>query len=284
MFYRSTATTADVSLFGVKQGEFVVVDFSCSGNEPSMFTCLQKVLNIRDVCDTEEFGVICGEYPPSIITFLLNGQVGPSVTVTENSSVDMLCEAHGKPTPRMLFMSDKDNEVWIDSKQDEVQLSEGKGQIATILRKVQCEDSADYRCELENSVGRSNQSIRLLVPCAPRLKLLYEQPPFAEISNHKGNLSFELTAYPAPEVKFIVHHGSTVNESMNIQSVKENVHVECVEELFAPALHTCKVTVRNVSAAHQGVYQIVFSNNLGEISFNFTVRLKGKFFRNSINE
>lgn len=119
---------------------------------------------------------------------------------------------------------------------------------------------------------------------SPRLKGFYAKMPSIEITNHRGNLSFEMTAYPAPGVKFIVHHGSTVNESMNIVSVKENVHVECVEERFAPASHTCKVTVRNVSAAHQGVYQIVFSNNRGEISFNFTLRLKGKSFRNSINE
>lgn len=61
VFLRSTATTADVSLFGDKQGEVVVVDFNCSGREPSMFICLQKVESIREVCDTEEFGVICGE-------------------------------------------------------------------------------------------------------------------------------------------------------------------------------------------------------------------------------
>ncbi|XP_025102832.1 deleted in malignant brain tumors 1 protein-like isoform X2 [Pomacea canaliculata] len=282
--FNGTATTADVSLFGDKQGEVVVVDFNCSGREPSMFICLQKVESIREVCHTEEFGVICGEYPPSIITFFLNYQVDPTVTVTENSDVDMLCEAHGRPNPRMLFISNKDNKVLIDSKQNGVQLSEGKGQITTILRNVQCEDSADYRCEVENSVGRSNQSIRLLVPCSPRLKSFYAKLPSIEITNHRGNLSFEMTAYPAPGVKFIVHHGSTVNESVNIVSVKENVHVECVDELFAPASHTCKVTVRNMSAAHQGVYQIVFSNNRGEISFNFTVRLKGKSFRNSKNE
>lgn len=107
--------------------------------------------------------------PPSIITFFLNGHVGPTVTVSENSDVDMLCEAHGRPNPTMLFITNKDNKVLIDSKQNGVQLSEGKGQITTILRKLRCEDSADYRCELENSVGRSNQSIRLLVPC----KLLF---------------------------------------------------------------------------------------------------------------
>lgn len=70
MFHRRTATTADVSLFGVRQGEFVVVDFSCSGNETSMFICLQKVLNIRYVCDTEEFGVICGECKSYFTNFI----------------------------------------------------------------------------------------------------------------------------------------------------------------------------------------------------------------------
>lgn len=88
----------------------------------------------------------------------MNNSVGSTVTVVENTTATMWCQSDGRPTPNMTI-TDVTNRVLESVQAGNVTLAELSHSF------VQCEASGEYRCEAENSVGRTSQSVRLLVKC-----------------------------------------------------------------------------------------------------------------------
>lgn len=117
----------------------------------------------------------------------------------------------------------------------------------------------------------------ILYAGAPKIKRFDGRLPFIEIQNHQGNLTFEMTGYPTPQIQSKVRHGSTVNNSHERSSVDDRIHVSCAARQFAPASVTCNITTVNVIKIDQSLYQIDFKNSLGETSFNFSLKRKGKY-------
>lgn len=68
----------------------------------------------------------------------------------------------------MLLVNGANNLVLKERPLDELSSMGGRGIVVMMFKDVQCEDSADYRCEVDNGVGLS--TIRLLVPCRYLLK------------------------------------------------------------------------------------------------------------------
>lgn len=100
--------------------------------------------------------------PPSQLLFKLNNITSDIVTVKEKTSVSMLCQSDGIPTPNMTITDVTNEKRVVHSMQ------EGKVTLAELghtITLAQCEDSGEYRCAAENGMGRIFQSVRLFVKC-----------------------------------------------------------------------------------------------------------------------
>lgn len=96
----------------------------------------------------------------------MNAVENETIIVNENSSVSMLCQADGRPTPPMSLVIIKDNNRVLSSRPAGViQVMEETGELRYFINHIQCEDSGDYKCEVDNSVGTDSKTVKLLVLC-----------------------------------------------------------------------------------------------------------------------
>ncbi|XP_025102486.1 uncharacterized protein LOC112569053 [Pomacea canaliculata] len=150
-------------------------------------------------------------------------------------------------------------------------------QLRYIIKKTRCEDTGDYRCEFANTTGVFyTETVRLLVPCAPRKKTDEGYSPFVVNSDSNGHVSFEMIAYPIPNVK-------TYKLKLNsIEPIKDRMQTSCAAESMKFASIICNITVINVTNADDGAqFMVVFSNDLGELPFTFRIGLNGKLLTNN---
>ncbi|XP_025100060.1 uncharacterized protein LOC112567579 [Pomacea canaliculata] len=110
----------------------------------------------------------------------------------------------------------------------------------------------------------------LAVSCAPRKSFSDGQPLTISVTNGRGELRVQMTAYPTPVMKVLTYLGP--NETSGGHPVKENIIiVECSSNFLAPATVTCSISLVNVTHNEQGFYRIAFSNSFGELTFTFFV-------------
>lgn len=93
-------------------------------------------------------------------TFKINNKEDNSVNVTENASVQVACEAEGRPTPTIrLFKRSADNQDL------ELALADNTNTLTHDLTAVKCEATANYSCQSNNSVSMHQKYIALFVLC-----------------------------------------------------------------------------------------------------------------------
>lgn len=109
---------------------------------------------------------------------------------------------------------------------------------------------------------------------APRVRNREEKIVYVDVVNFRGSLTLEMVAYPQPHVKSMAIYGADVNDTVG-GLLEDRINVTCAATTVAPALLTCNIAVVNVTDGD--VYQIVFSNHLGDLTFNFTGRHVGEY-------
>lgn len=104
--------------------------------------------------------------PSTVLRFRFNGEDNKTVIVAENSRVDLLCQADGRPTPQMSLVSIKDNNHMLSSTSPgDIQVTESTEELSYTMNQVQCEHAGDYRCEVNNGIGHDSHTVKLLVFC-----------------------------------------------------------------------------------------------------------------------
>lgn len=93
--------------------------------------------------------------------FLLNGVHNRTVSASEDSTVEMVCQSDTWTPTRIISVVDGDR-LLASRSSNEMQ----SGQLRYIIKKTRCEDTGDYRCEFANTTGVFyTETVRLLVPC-----------------------------------------------------------------------------------------------------------------------
>ncbi|XP_025102816.1 uncharacterized protein LOC112569287 isoform X2 [Pomacea canaliculata] len=215
------------------------------------------------------------KYPSTVLRFQLNALNNKTVTVAENSSIEMLCQADGRPTPRMSFVSIKDNNRVLNSKPlGNIQVTEVRQELRHVINQIQCENSGDYRCEVNNGIGQDNQTVRLLVLCAPRRTMSQEQVPLLDVDISSGPLTLEILGYPTPFVAGTTFRGEVLDDRIKGVPVENTLNVTCHANMSSPSLVTCNVSIVNLTQVTQGFYTTVFKNSFGELAYLFKINRK----------
>ncbi|PVD27768.1 hypothetical protein C0Q70_12940 [Pomacea canaliculata] len=221
------------STFGPRQETgFVMIDLNCSGNETNIFACDHRILGISNQCDTEELGVVCSNNPPvitmtsdvatcspqtaphviftdpsSVLSFKLNAEDNKTVSVSENSNVNMTCVASGRPAPRMRLVGGSNRHELMSRAEGDIESHEKSRELSFFMCKAQCEDSGDYTCEVDNGVGNVTQSVMLLVTCNVTRAGLH--PLSRKRSRYVGRLKF-LSKEGDPSSVFLEFNKGTI--------------------------------------------------------------------------
>ncbi|XP_025101647.1 uncharacterized protein LOC112568540 isoform X2 [Pomacea canaliculata] len=200
--------------------------------------------------------------------FLVNGVHNRTVSASEDSPVEMVCQSDTWTPTRIISVVDGDR--LLASRSSNEMLS---GRLRYMINKTRCEDTGDYRCEFADTTRLFySETVRLLVPCAPRKKTEEGLSPFVVNNDSNGHVSFEMIAYPIPNVK--TYYKLKLN---SIEPIKDRMQTTCASESMKFASIICNITVINVTNADDGAqFMVVFSNNLGELPFTFRIGLNGK--------
>ncbi|XP_025102219.1 uncharacterized protein LOC112568897 isoform X1 [Pomacea canaliculata] len=215
--------------------------------------------------------VVAG-YSPRVLTFSINNVDSMVVNIPEKSRVDMKCLCSGRPIPSIRLVNTADPEQFLNQSlpTGDIFVDEQTREVLFTMQQVSCEASGFYRCDVNNSLGEDRQSRMLAVSCAPRKSFSDGQPLTIGVTNGRGELRVQLTAYPTPVMKVLTYLGP--NETPDGHPLKENIIiVECFSKFLAPAEVICSISLVNVTHNEEGFYRIVFSNSLGELSFTFFV-------------
>lgn len=89
----------------------------------------------------------------------------------------------------------------------------------------------------------------------------------------KARLHFKFLADPAPNVLSIFSIKSSLNDTTSRKVEYQNsVEFDCKSDQLYRYMVTCTVTLLNKTAFRPGVYDAVFSNDLGNISLTFEIK------------
>lgn len=98
-----------------------------------------------------------------MVSFQLNGVNNQSVTVTENSGVDISCVATGRPN---IIIKELNKQELCRRSQEVIRpFEKEQSDLNFTLSVFGCQQSGDYRCEVNNELGNDSQTVRLLVQC-----------------------------------------------------------------------------------------------------------------------
>ncbi|XP_025100100.1 putative DMBT1-like protein [Pomacea canaliculata] len=112
---------------------------------------------------TYSFEVIV-KYSSQVLNFQVNEEMQWVVTVPEHSRVYMRCEAEGRPSPHMTIVRDTGDKREVASRpRGALQLTDQRVVLTYNLTAAPYEASGNYRCEVDNGVGKDIQSIRIYV-------------------------------------------------------------------------------------------------------------------------
>ncbi|XP_025103057.1 hemicentin-1-like [Pomacea canaliculata] len=211
--------------------------------------------------------ILIVQYPPSVVSFQLNNE-NQTAIVNESSDVNMICAANGRPAPRMMLVRGSDGQELKVRPQGEIGFDEERRDLAFFLCKAECQDSGDYRCEVDNGVGHDSKTIRLLVQCAPRRKDSEGQPQYLDSRGNNRNFSINMIAYPTPQAVRLTYQRSVFKRSVERPLTNDTIIVTCGARPLSPAEVTCHI---GVTQADEGFYQVLFSNDLGNLTVGFTV-------------
>ncbi|PVD27853.1 hypothetical protein C0Q70_13029 [Pomacea canaliculata] len=159
------ATAVEPSSFGPRTGRFLVAGIVCTGMESNILDCFQTFTGFSDTCSSSELGVICSDYRSHVLNFQINAEARTAVTVAENSSVRMRCEAEGRPSPHMTIVSVSNNKQEVASRpRGAVQSPDQRGEVTYDLTAAPCEAAGDYRCEVDN--GDRGVNVKVIIGAA----------------------------------------------------------------------------------------------------------------------
>ncbi|XP_025102862.1 uncharacterized protein LOC112569310 [Pomacea canaliculata] len=226
----------------------------------------------QTLSSTHSFSVIV-KYPSRVLNFQVNAGMRRVVTVPEHFPVYMRCEAEGRPSPHMTIVRDTVDKREVASRpRGAVEFSDQRNVLTYDLTAAPCEASGDYRCEVDNGVGKDIQNIRIYVMCAPRRSSTEEQSSILNIAINEGLFSVQLTAYPTPTVKNTLYLGQYNDNSTEGTPVWNKFYVACEANSSLPASVICNITTINMTNADEGFFKVIFSNQLGELPLILLVR------------
>lgn len=93
-----------------------------------------------------------------VISFKIDNKTDDIVNVNENRSVSVVCQAEGKPLPKLRLYKR-------GSKNQNITLSEDVEKLQYTINVVNCEDAYTYFCKSENNISSDERNIRLTVSC-----------------------------------------------------------------------------------------------------------------------
>ncbi|PVD27822.1 hypothetical protein C0Q70_12996 [Pomacea canaliculata] len=141
----SGAVAVASDTFGPGQGRILLDEVNCLGTETSLEQCSHSGFFHHDCTHNEDIGISCETHPSTVLRFRFNGEDNKTVIVAENSRVDLLCQADGRPTPQMSLVSIKDNNHMLSSTSPgDIQVTESTEELSYTMNQVQCEHAGDY--------------------------------------------------------------------------------------------------------------------------------------------
>ncbi|PVD27850.1 hypothetical protein C0Q70_13026 [Pomacea canaliculata] len=104
-------------------------------------------------------------YRAHVLNFQINAEARTVVTVAENSSVRMRCEAEGRPSPHMTIVSVSNDKREVASRpRGAVQSPDQRVELTYDLTAAPCEAAGDYRCEVDN--GDRGINVKVIIGAA----------------------------------------------------------------------------------------------------------------------
>uniref|UniRef100_A0AAZ3SJS1 Hemicentin 1 n=1 Tax=Oncorhynchus tshawytscha TaxID=74940 RepID=A0AAZ3SJS1_ONCTS len=178
-----------------------------------------------------------------------------SYLVTLDSSVTMLCQAEGSPSPSMAWH--KDGQPLSESVRQRV-LSSGSLQIAF----AQPGDTGRYTCTAANAAGQDSQTVRLSVHTQPAFTEL-----LADMALNKGErlvMACGVTGIPPPKITWAFNNiiipgmPRTPSPSPTRLRKKRNSHYDHVNG------HS-ELVIERVTKDNSGTYSCIAENRVGTI-------------------
>ncbi|KAK7105895.1 uncharacterized protein [Littorina saxatilis] len=195
-------------------------------------------------------------YKPERLSFKLGSGSQTEVTVKENNTVLLTCEADSRPVADMTVVRQGGLEV--NSSQSPL----------TFPLTASCTDTGTYLCSASNVIGQADTSVsaKLYVECKPRIALT---EPALEVNytNQLTGLDFDVMAYPAPtsfsSFKYLGPDGTDpASETINI-----TLTITCQLKPGALYISTCTLTVHIMtSPAAAGFYTVTLFNTEGSLT------------------
>ncbi|XP_025100982.1 uncharacterized protein LOC112568095 isoform X2 [Pomacea canaliculata] len=205
-------------------------------------------------------------YASRVLSFKIDNKADDIVTVKENTNVSVVCQAEGRQLPTIhLFKRSSDNQDL------ELASTNNTLELQYTMTAVKCETTAIYTCKSENNISGDQKYIRLIVSCAPRQTM--HDSYSVTFNGDKARLHFKFLADPAPNVLSIFSIKSSLNDTTSRKVEYQNrVEFDCKSDQLYRYMVTCTVTLLNKTAFRPGVYDAVFSNDLGNISLTFEIK------------
>lgn len=100
---------------------------------------------------------------PTVLKFELNDFNNETVTVLENSNVNVLCQASGEP--KMVIIRGNGRKEVKSQPAGDKQYKELQRELRFVIARVRCDESGEYICHVNNLVGNDSKTVRLLVQC-----------------------------------------------------------------------------------------------------------------------
>ncbi|XP_071175377.1 hemicentin-2-like [Mytilus edulis] len=194
------------------------------------------------------------QYSPFVNNVSINGS---NFIVNENTTAILSCNFDGNPAPQNTW--EKNNQILSDEDENK--------QRSYKIQPVRCEDTGNYSCVANNSIGMSSAQQSMFVTCSPRLNLEVEQPS-TKIGLSTGtnlSLTVNLIAYPSPTSTLWFFKDIEGNETTIPSNLK-------TFELFK---HVVFLRKTNLTKSDFGDYILKVNNTLGASIQTFHVIPQG---------
>ena len=111
--------------------------------------------------------------PTSVLSFSLNSVETTEVKVNVSDTVNLTCQADGRPTPKMTLIR-ANSDVIASVPQGSPSLSDERKTVTGSVT-VQCRDTGAYWCDVNNGVGSiQRRNVTILVQCKFTNNILFQ--------------------------------------------------------------------------------------------------------------
>ncbi|VDH93021.1 Hypothetical predicted protein [Mytilus galloprovincialis] len=222
-----------VGTWTIHTGEFVSYDNlslpAIKRNQTGFYRC--NISNIVSSMTSMDVSVIV-TYGAEIKGLTIDGE---NFTIPENVETRLACEIDGIPKPNgRLFYNEEEKQI------------SGNPIIYPLVSS--CNDTGNYTCAAENSIGKANQTKELFVLCSPR-PVARLQSRIAVGNDSILNISLILFSYPQPKISWMF------SKNGSYEKVRSN-------DIIGIHQHISSIYITDMKTSQYGMYVLEATNGI----------------------